>query len=246
MWSTDWFRDPDGAVLSILRSLEQAERVAPHELVEVAPRETRPGRDGWPAQTASPPLAQRTATHAPGAPYEKYQGHKRPRGTMLSGVSFVTVIASDIAAIVGTEAPIHEELIAERLKEIYGVDRAGSRIQSNIKRALGVAVRAHRLSRGRDPEFILGSGPVPQRFRTPGDGVKRSIQLIAPEEIAFAVLYLVEDQFGMQRDHIPHAVGSLFGFERVHSEAADRIAAVVDYLLEKGDLRSSGPSVYLS
>ncbi len=83
-------------------------------------------------------------------------------------------------------------------------------------------------------------------FRLPTDGVKRPIHMIASEEIELAILYLVEEQFGMLRDKIPQSVIELFGFERARAEAVDIMRAVVDDLVERGTLRSSGHQVYLT
>jgi hypothetical protein len=61
--------------------------------------------------------------------------------------------------------------------------------------------------------------------------IHRLIEHIAPSEIALAILYLVEDQFGVPEESLPQAVARLFGFDRLRAEGADQIRAVVKDLL---------------
>jgi hypothetical protein len=72
------------------------------------------------------------------------------------------------------------------------------------------------------------------------------LEHIPEEELELAVLYIVEDQFGMMREQIPQVIARLFGIERLRGESADAIRTSVDALVEKGRLRTSGPQVYVS
>jgi hypothetical protein len=72
------------------------------------------------------------------------------------------------------------------------------------------------------------------------------VEYIAPEELALAVLHLVEDQFGLVEERTPSAVARLFGIERLWSESADTIRAVIDDLVSNGALRRSGLQLYLA
>lgn len=246
VWSTDWFRDPEGELQAILKSLERAEAVPPEELPEAPPR-SAPAASTQPAPSGrAEPRPEPPRRYWPGEPYRRYRTRQRSenRNAMLYSWN-VSVLADDVAAIVDMEGPIHEELIADRLKELHGVERLGSNVQANISRAIELAIRKHGLYRARDARFIWKEGKTLRTFRAPADGVKRLIHLIAPEEIELAILHLVEDQFGMWRDQIPQAVVKLFGFERARAEAADIIRTVVDALVDRGALRSSGHQVYL-
>jgi hypothetical protein len=120
-----------------------------------------------------------------------------------------------------------------------------SNTSKNIDRALGVAVSAGRLRRPRRDGFLFASGVDFTGYRTPGDQVERGIDMIAPEEIEFAILHLVEEQFGAQRERIPQTVARLLGVNRLGSEGSTLIGKVVDGLVERGALRVSGPQVYL-
>lgn len=247
VWSVDWFRDPEREIEAILRSNERAEAFAPEQLPE-APTVGDPSASSKATTSIGRPKssAEPTRNYLPGETYRKYQS-KEPLGNgrlILDGWN-VPILAQQVADIVEVEGPIHEDLIAERLKELHGIERLGSNIQGNISQAIELAIQKHGLLRGDSAgKFISKEGKTLKTFRLPKDDVKRPVHLIPPEEIALAVLYLVEAQFGVWRDQIPQAVVRLFGFERARAEAADVIRTVVDNLVEQGALKSSGYQVY--
>lgn len=76
--------------------------------------------------------------------------------------------------------------------------------------------------------------------------MSRPLELIPREEIELAVLFLVEDQFGMIREYLPQSVARLFGIERLPAIGADHVREVVDGLIEKGLLRLTGHHVYVA
>ena len=132
----------------------------------------------------------------------------------------------------------------ERLKELNGVDRAGAKIQRNVERVIAVLVSRGRVEKSGD--YLRRPGATPRTFRVPGDGMRRSLEQIAPEEIALAVLHKLEDQFGYQRDALPRAVADLFGFDRLPAGGSEIVGTVVDGLVERRIVTVSGPNVYLA
>jgi hypothetical protein len=192
-----------------------------------------------------PPANRR---YPPGQPYQKFRADSRWRSAeILLKTANVPLLAKLVAEIVEIEGPIHEKLIIERLKEIYGIDEISrdSNTAVNITRAIELAVRDHGLTRGRNGWFLFKGADPPKRFRVPADGLLRPLDLIAPEEIEVAVLHLVEDQFGLMRDGIPRALGALLGIKRVSGEAAGIVDQVVDELIARQRLRNSGGVISL-
>jgi hypothetical protein len=152
-------------------------------------------------------------------------------------------LAAQIVEIVEVEGPIHESLILERLKEVNGVARAGVNVQTNVDRAMALALRQGRLEEV-SPGFLQIAGSGLETFRVPGDGVQRPLAWIAGEEIELAVLYVVEDQFGCQRGALSKAIADLFGFERAPLGLTEAVESAVDRLIETNRLSSSGPNVW--
>ena len=166
------------------------------------------------------------------------------RGLLLNQ-NHVRELAGQILKVVDFEGPIHEELLTERLKEINGVARAGHNVQDNVDRAAEIAIRAGKLQR-LNGGFLKNRGSRLTTFRTPGDGVHRSLASMPPEEIELAVLHVVEDQFGFQRDVLPRRVGELFGWERAPVGLAESVGTVSDDLIARKLLVVSGYNVYLA
>src|SRR5208283_1025635 len=135
-----------------------------------------------------PALAQRLSTppyrrYLGGVSYRKYQ-EAADRDLVIQSRRKAE-LAATVTAIVETEGPIHEDLLCMRLKEICGVDRAGSNIQSNITDAIYLAIRDHSVER-RQRDFLGKPGEAITRFRLEGDGCERPIQWIHRDEIALA------------------------------------------------------------
>lgn len=76
--------------------------------------------------------------------------------------------------------------------------------------------------------------------------MRRPLEHIAPSEISLAILYLVEDQFGVIEESLPQAVARLLGIERLRSESADIIRRAVEGLLSSGTLRRAGIQIHLA
>jgi very-short-patch-repair endonuclease len=249
VWSTEWFHERNTAIDSILRSLARAEATPPEHPVEAPiPRPLSAQSEEVQEETRVPqrPPIRR---YPPGQPYQKFraQGTRRSTDILLKPAN-VPLLARLVAEIVGKEGPIHERLIIERLKEICGIDEIAreSNTAANIARAIDLAVRDYGIRRARNGWFLFKGVDAPGGFRVPGDGVFRPLNLTAPEEIEAAVLHVIEDQFGLVRDTIPHAVGGLLGIKRVAGEAAGIVDQVVDDLLERGLLRTTGGNVYIA
>jgi hypothetical protein len=117
-------------------------------------------------------------------------------------------------------------------------------MRERLTRALKSTIYDETLKR--EKSFIWKKENLLKNFRIPGDDVKRATQFISSQEISQAILYLVEDQFGMMRDQIPHAIIKTFGIARIDPEEINRIREITDKLVEEKQLVLSGNQVYLS
>jgi hypothetical protein len=175
-------------------------------------------------------------------PYRKHR-ERGTRGLLLDGAKR-RELRAQIVRIVSVEGPIHRDLLIERLKELNGVARVGENVASNIERAMQDGLRYREFER-LDSDFFRPTGRQLTAFRIPGEGVERRPDWIPVEEIGLAVLHLVEDQFGCQREALPRAVAELFGFGRTPAGFTELVGTAVDALLEQKRLHRSGPNLYL-
>lgn len=244
LWSTDWFRDREKTLGLALVAYERALQAPVEDSVLGPSIETVTAPVSTPAaETAAAPARRE---YPAGEPYRRYQETNRwhvGRDVLMRG-HYAPILSQQIEEIVTIEAPIHVQLLTQRLREIHGVARAGVNIQANIDAALTMALRRERIElRG---SFVYRAGHAVTAYRYPADDVMRSVALVAPEELELAILHIVEDQFGYPRDALPHAVSEALGFERSGATSAELIATAVDGLIERGALRASGPNVSLA
>jgi len=254
VWSTDWFRDREKALKNLLLSVEFALKSPTEESVPAAPpipplevtgsSLLTSGRSdpGTPTKENNRPTDR---SYLSGEPYRKCRevGAHCGRECLLSS-RLVGRLSQQIVAIVRVEGPIHEDLLAERLKEVNSVERVGANIQANIRRGIDFALRTGAIERSGG--YLQGKGHQLKAFRVPGEGVVRPLGVISTEEIELAILYLIDDQFGFQREALPQAVSRCFGLERVRAGNAELVGNLVDALIERGMLRLSGPNVYIA
>jgi hypothetical protein len=192
-----------------------------------------------------PPIAP-TRRYPAGEPYQRVKSTlRRPREYLLEA-RWTAELANSICVIVAAEGPICKELLVDRIKELHGVERAGSNVQANVESAIRHAIGYRGVEALQGGEFLRIGRRTLRTFRVPAEGVNRTIEQISDEEIGLAVLHLVEDQFGIFQEELPPAVARLLGVERLRAEAADRIRGVVEDLVHRRPLRASGAQVHLA
>lgn len=249
VWSTDWFRDREEALKGILSGLEAAKRTPAKESVQATPiihdtdkPEKLLNNDSATERASS----VHDRIYKLGIPYQKYtlSNNMKKNSRELLNKNGTVQLAEVIASIVKYESPIQIDIIIERLKEIYGVSRAGANIQKNVNYAIESSTRWSNLINRAG--FIYRNGDKIDEFRIPAQGVARGLNHIAPEEIENAILYLVEDQFGFARESLPKAILEVFGIGKNRAEPTEVIETAVDRLISGRKLNLSGHTLYLS
>lgn len=247
VWSTDWFRDREEALKGILSGLEAAKRAPAKDSVQAKPI-TQDVNNTEVLLNNDLVVEKQAIAHKRrykvGVPYHKYSLNKRRSSKELLNSNSTVQLASVITSIVKYESPIHIDIIIERLKEIYGVSKAGANIQRNVTYAIERSVRWSDLINRAG--FIYKTEDNTSVFRVPAEGVVRDLEQIAPEEIENAILYLVEDQFGFAREHVSKAILEVFGIGKNRTEPTELIESVIDKLINKKKLNLNGHILYLS
>lgn len=247
VWSTEWFHDRDRAIGRILASLSVAEAGPIEDSVQGVPLTIDPP----PVFVATPSAARPNQVdplpalrrYQPGVDYRKFTA-TADRDLLIQPRNKYP-LSDLIARVVEAEGPIHEGYLAERLKEICGVDRAGSNVQCNIGEAIHGAILRRRIERRRQKDFLWVVNAQLSGFRVPANSHRRPLEWIHSDEIALAILYLVEDQFGVVRSELGKAVARLFGLERTTAEACDQIVEIADELAERSQLREDAGRFFI-
>src|SRR6266480_5545445 len=153
-----------------------------------------------------------------------------------------------IEEVVKVEGPVHTDGVTRRITEAAGVRRIGSRIEAAFAAGVREALRGGRIEQ-RGKFLSLRGAPLPKvRDRSELPNAYRTLELIAPEEIAEAVLTVVRASLGINLADVPLAVCRLLGFARTSEEMAEvvssitkRLAAVGTLQIDEGHVKVASP-----
>lgn len=251
VWSTDWYRSPATAQRRLVETVEAA---------EAGPRATRISARGRRGPTADqrpddagteapdddqgPEAAQEEPMHALtkleelGQPYEACHDPTLPTydETAISegAPAFVADVADGIEQIVQVEGPVHRDVVAARLRDAWGLDRAGQRLKGIVDQAIDRLVELGQVEVV--DGFLRGDTDREVPVRRRGEGVEAEISLICDEEIRAAVELVLGHQFATPPGEIERQVAVLLGFQRTGQRISQRVSSVVQRGLKAGAL----------
>jgi len=236
IWSTDWFSNPEDQLQKLIEAIEKAKtRSTEPSAIQDEPSFSPPAPasdDG--ANVRQVPI---TATPYQLAKIENRLGdielHQVPRQRL----------ADWLVAVTNVESPVHWLEAGRRIATAAGVQRLGSRIQQAISAAANLAVSQGRIHRRGDFLWDLSVNRPIIRDRSSLPVSFRRIELIAPEEIASAILAVTQDSFGMEFDDIPSEVAKLIGFGRTSEDTRIAVEQEARSLIASGKLELRGTAV---
>jgi very-short-patch-repair endonuclease len=247
VWSTDWWRDPEGQLRRIEEALEQAAaRRREEELARMSA--ATPADDEPSAIDESEPPEEPEEQESPGEPeftpdadLEKigvpYEVAKlgRRRGSPESFYEARTLgkVGDLLRKVVEVEAPIALARAAKLVAGQWDLTRLHDKAQRRIQEA----VLQQRLlveddlgelflwPEGTDPEHFLD-------FRPPGkaERSRRPADEISTREFAHAAHHLLERFGGMEEQDLVREVGRIFGYGRVGTRVRARIDGGIERL----------------
>jgi len=126
-------------------------------------------------------------------------------------------MAAYVVKIVQAEGPVHIDEIATRVRTLWGLQRAGSRIKAAVAAAADVAARRSLLTGG--PFYGLPDQIVVVRDRSQVESTSlRRHEMLPPTEIDASLLEVVDDNFGASRAELVQAASRMFGFQSVSAQ----------------------------
>lgn len=236
IWGTSWYRDRQGQ--------EQLLRDAIEAAIAGQPPAPRKGRfDPQPTWTEDvyeivsvdgrPSWAEQYVVSSPNPPSTWGEMHDYAAQSDLRRM---------IEEVVAVEGPVAREVVLRRVREAWGVGRAGSRIRA----AFDEAVKTLR-SRGRVVEsekgFLMMEGADPTRVRVPDADdptTRRAIAEVPVSELRAAILGIVGDAIHAGRDELTFAVARLYGWNRRGTDISTALERAVTYLLQMKRLTRDG------
>jgi len=145
-------------------------------------------------------------------------------------------LVAHVVAVVEVEGPIHEDEIVARLRTLWGLQRAGTRIRKAIRGAIDAAI-GRGLIRG-DGFYSLPDQPVVIRNRAQvASATLRKPEMLPPAEIDAALLGIVAENFGAARAELAPAAARSFGFAATSAQLRAVLESRIDNLVASGRLR---------
>ena len=235
IWSTDWFQRPVEQLRRTVAAIERVRVAAAegkrHQAIQketAAAEIIREDREEI-SDTSAPTVAE---------PY-RVADFSAPRGREPHELS-ASEMADLLLRVVEIEGPIHEEELVARVKDLWGFQRAGSRIQDAVAKGIRALLVTKRCARESDCMSIPGA-PIRVRSRGNADSPGlRKPDLLPPAEVRAAILTLIETSHGAGRRELPRAVARLFGF----STTTAALRNLVDQQVRK--LESTGQALELN
>ena len=235
IWSTDWFRDADAELRKVVASVDQAPAPeptpAPAVFIEEQPVIETPPLSIEEQVDGVGPSDCRGITVKPYQIAALSVDFSRPPHEVFTSELFEVVLQ-----IVEIEGPVHVEEITRRVRDVWGLERAGGRIREAVRQATRYGVERGRLQED-DNFFVVPGAEVFVRDRS---GVQSATllnpEMLPPAELQRAIVIVVEAHIGMTVDECVTEVVRLFGFKRTGSELRENIEEQVREALASGQI----------
>ena len=211
IWSTGWYSNRLGEEQRLRAAIEGAiakGRVTVHP--DVVP----------PAPAASTTYVSKVVavdmSPAPTwtVPYREAKLTIHTRGVAMHDPYARNLLSQAVVGVVEREGPITRERVLQRVREAWGVGRAGSRIRAQFDAVIDTLARNHRIIVGPGSFLRLEGAADTTIVRIPDGPAARASQDVWPGELELAVALMVRDAHVATVEAVSSAVATLFGWSR--------------------------------
>ncbi|WP_082670098.1 DUF3320 domain-containing protein [Sphingomonas sanguinis] len=249
IWSTDWFQRPKEQIDLVVARIEAAKAEHDAEAQGVSARRrshveiVTVEREGYTevglAEAEAPPttaLYEEAMIERPR--HLVCELHEAPRGAL-------SALAEEV---VGIEGPVHVCEVVNRIRDAWGLKRAGGRIQEAVERAVEVSVREGRLAEDGDFLTIPGRPPRVRDRSEVRSASLRKCDSLPPAELEAAILGVVRENYGATDDQVVQAAARAVGFKATSGQLRDLLADVIaaavsgERLTRRNDMLVVGPA----
>jgi very-short-patch-repair endonuclease len=217
IWSTDWFNRRTAEEHRLLDALQRAEGTPEPKPAERSPPPPR-------SETRPAPIvegAPRTIPRYKEADF-RVRCDDAPHEAPLQ-------VREAVRRIVDIEGPIHEEEVARRLATVWGLDRAGSRIQEAARQALKILERETHLHATGVFWMSTRAPAVQARDRSEAQSsTLRKAEYLPPAEVSVAAAEILKDNVRVPVDDLVVEVARRLGFQRTGPDLQQVILKVIE------------------
>ena len=226
VWSMDWYRDRETTTERLLEAIEHTKTAAPEELPEVFEPEPIEVNSEVPGSEPVSPLE-------PNLPISNYIECKN-LGIPIMGELHLQQprqLAEGVIQVVEIESPVHIDEVVLRVRNLWGLGRAGARIRNAVRHAVFRAQRSGRIRRNGNFLWTTDRREIEVRQRT-----SPKIEWICDEEIAEAMKRIITAQGAISGDALITESVKLFGYKAVRATVSKRLRPLLNELARDGKL----------
>lgn len=236
-----------GTARAMQRKAVSAPSIIPDEPTEIGIAESEAG-NAIIAQYASPATAQLAFS-----PYVTADLSRFPLTVDLREEKSEN-IAELVAEVVAVEGPVHIDLVVERVRSHFGLQRSGNLVQNAVMRGVKAAVKSgtvtwlpladtiDKLSRF----LVLAIDTLPKPRSVSDIGTVRDIDEISDQEIDAGLFQVLRMMVGGPREEVTKATARAFGFGRNGQHVDERLNSAIVRLLASNKLINHMGSLALS
>jgi hypothetical protein len=146
-----------------------------------------------------------------------------------------------IIEVVEVEGPVRDELVLRRVRESWGVGRAGHRIREAFNKAVAALGQRGDIKKV-ERRFLALNEDKLAAVRVPGSDptARRDVDEVPPAELKLAVDHLVREARRVSRDELTFEVARLFGWNRRGPDIAAALGSAVDALIRDRTIGEDG------
>ncbi|MDH1255409.1 DUF3320 domain-containing protein [Comamonas thiooxydans] len=241
IWGCDWFRQPRAQTERVLAAVEAARQRKQAEPVQ-------PVMATHQSQTATEVIERAARSDAGSAETESAAGpddslYQEARFAVPAGElhsQSTAKLAQLMHQAVELEGPIHFDELVTRMRTLWGLQRAGSRVRDALEQARQSLLADEALAA--EGEFLdLPGRAVRVRNRAEvGPANLRRIDCLPPAEIRAAIALALRSSLGGQREELPVAVARLLGLSAVTAPVRELVLTQLDALHGSGAVAFNG------
>ncbi len=236
IWSADWLHRPTETLRIVLAAIDRAIADS-RDSASAAPKVQQATAIKIDFDTIGEDEAQVVVQAAsPGEEYVEAR-FQVPQSEQIHDLS-VDRLANIVKQIVSVEAPIHESEVVQRVRALWGLGRAGSRIQAAVKSAVDFACTQGAVC-VEDGAFLISPKHTPMlrnRANTESRSL-RQVEMLPPSEIRYAIRKLVELSHRVGSAEVSVPIARWLGFQQTSTQLREKIEKQVDDLVASGALR---------
>lgn len=236
IWSTDWFQRPAEQLRKIADAALRAEEIIAELAIEKpAAAEIRTaGHVGEAVERDTPPASDSPALQ------EAAVAYREAVIPVPSHIDPHLVSANDMAQIIfkiiEIEGPVHAEEVTNRVRILWGLSRAGARVQDAVASGIRSLVMTNKCAQENNFLGVVNQTVTVRNRELVSSAELRKPEMIAPAEIRAGIFLVIDISRGASRKEIPPALARMLGFKVTSPQLRIVIDAEMTRLVQGGGL----------